>query len=223
MRLPKAYSILSAVASLAIASQSAGVTIVAYTPGNQASDPGSPDPGVAASVVATNVTAATLARGAGLSWNTGGDFNSRSWDGGTDSASAQTAGDYIEWGFTTTVPIDLATLDIRYDRSPTGPTNVDILVAINGGSFSSVFTDGTVSTSSENNAGIDLSAHTSVTSATFRLAGWGASSGAGTFDVEDTTAFDGSNGLVVSGTFVPEPTTALLGALGLLGILRRRR
>ncbi len=213
-------SLFSVVALVALGSATQGATIIGYLPGNSSSADG-----VGATVVASGVTAMNLNRGGGLVWNDGGDFNSKGWDDGTDSDSAQTNGNYLEWGFSSTGAVDLTTLDIRYDRSSTGPPSLEILLAVNGGSFTPVFTDPTVGESGENNAGIDLSSFTGVTSATFRLVAWGATGNTGTFDIEDTTSFDGANGLVVSGTPVPEPISAplLLGLLGLAGLFNRRR
>ncbi|MEM9773871.1 MAG: ExeM/NucH family extracellular endonuclease, partial [Chloroflexota bacterium] len=171
--------------------QAAPEKLVAWLPGNGAT--------VSPAFEATNVTGAALSRGAGVSQTSGGNFNSNNWTQGGDLAAAQSNNDYIEWGFTSTTPFDLSTMDIRYDRSGSGPTSIVIQVAINGGTFQTVFTDTSVSSNGENNLGIDLSSLDAVTSATFRLYGFGATSSGGTFDIEDTNLFDGANGLIIYG------------------------
>jgi predicted extracellular nuclease len=130
------------------------------------------------------VTGLDLTRGSGINQNAGGTFNSNSWNG-IDLASAQTANDFLQWGFTSTTAYDLTDFDIRYDRSGTGPNSLAIQASINGGSFQTIFTDTNVNEAGENNLDIDLSAFDNVTSATFRLFAWGARSSQGTFDIED--------------------------------------
>ena len=110
-------------------------TLVAYLPANGTTDP----PNVEGLGIAGN----DLSRGSGIIENTGTTFNSRGWDG-ANLSEAQANNEYLEWGFTVISPIDLATLDIRYDRSSTGPTQIDIHLAVNGGGFVSVFTDADV-------------------------------------------------------------------------------
>lgn len=193
------------------------VPIVAYLPGSGSS--------VSPTIEATGVSGDALARGAGINLNVGGDFNSNGWNS-TNSADAIANDEFLTWGFAAVNAFDLTTLEIRYDRSNTGPTALVIDLAVNGGSFQTVFTDpDSVSITGEENT-VDLTAFglTGVTCATFRLAAFGASSTAGTFDIENTVTFDGTNGLVVSGTVVPVPAAAWLfgSALGLLGWMIRK-
>jgi hypothetical protein len=165
------------------------------------------------------VTPLDLSRGAGLSAGSGATFNSSGW---TDEAT-----DYLEWGWSASQPIDLTDLDLRYDRSASGPTMVDLQLSVNGGGFTSIFSDPSVNELGEDVLDIDLTAFTGVTSATFRLFGTVASSGSGTFDIEPLTGVTPAAGIIVSGTAapIPEPgsqTLLVLAALGLL-MLRRRR
>ena len=160
-----------------------------------------------------------LSRGAGLNAGSGSTFNSSGWN---DEAT-----DYLEWGWSASQPIDLTDLDLRYDRSASGPASLEILLSVNGGAFTSIFSDPLVDEAGEDVVDIDLSAFTDVTSATFRLFGSGASSGSGTFDLEPLSGVTPAAAIVVSGTAeaVPEPSSqalALLAGLGLL-IVRRRR
>ncbi|MGF1532572.1 MAG: DUF5689 domain-containing protein [Bernardetiaceae bacterium] len=173
----------------------AQTTVVAYLPNTAAADP--------AAVTATGVTGLNLSRGAGLTENAGAGFNSRGWTQTGGLAQAKADNSYLEWGFTATTAYNLSTMSIRFYRSSTGPSDVVIEVSINGGAYQSVYTNNAVTTSTggaSNISGIDLSAFTNVTSATFRMYGFGASSGTGTMRIRDTNAFDGTNGLIVYGT-----------------------
>jgi hypothetical protein len=212
--------------AIVVSTSAQASTVVAYLPGNGAS--------VGPTVVGAGVTGNNLTRGSGIVENTGGDFNSRGWTVGGDAATALANDDYLLWGFTSTLAYDLTTLDIRYDRSDLGPTNMEIAINVNNAGFTTIFSDASVSASSEEHAGIDLSAYTNVTSAVFRLVAFGATLSStglnnGTFDIENTASFDGANGLVVSGTAITPIPAALplfasgLGALGLIGWRRKRR
>ncbi|MFD1161440.1 T9SS sorting signal type C domain-containing protein [Hwangdonia seohaensis] len=137
-----------------------------------------------------------ICRGPGINVNAGTTYNSRDW---TTAATLDTD-DYLEWTLTPNAgyEIDLATMDITYDRSGQGPTMVDIQIDIGSG-FSSIFTDASVSAVSEDNNGIDLTAYTNITGTiTFRLYAFSATSASGTFDIEENTATD--KGIVINGT-----------------------
>ena len=142
-----------------------------------------------------NVTATGICRGPGIVANVGATYNSRDWT----TTTVQDADDYLEW---TVAPnsgfeLNLSSMDIRYDRSGTGPTEVSIEIDTGSG-FASVFTDNAVSASGENNT-IDLSAYTAITgTVTFRLYAFNASGITGTFDIEEHTAT--SKGIIVNGT-----------------------
>ena len=69
--------------------------------------------GLAASESMTGLTPLELTRGDGLSTGTGGTYNSSGW---TDEAT-----DYLEWGWSYSPPLSLTDLDLRYDRSASGP------------------------------------------------------------------------------------------------------
>ena len=191
-----------------------GVDLVKYLPGNndQAT-------GVAPTFVNAELTGTNLFRGAGIAWNDGGDFNSKGWDEASLSA-AETANDYVEWGFI--VPggkqVTVSNLYIRYDRSNTGPPELEIQV--NG---TTIHTNAAVSTSSTNHeiTGLAPTLNGLTGYVMFRLYGWNASSGVGTFDIEDTSAWDGSNGLIVDGYVIPEP--AIFGLIGLALLFYRRK
>lgn len=165
------------------------------------------------------VTPLPLSRGAGLSAGTGATFNTSGW---TDEAT-----DYLEWGWSNSPTIDLTDLDLRYDRSASGPSSLTIALSVNGGAFQNIFTDASVNEAGEDVLNIDLSTFLDVTSATFRLFGTGASSGTGTFDIESLTGLSPARGIVVNGVVtVPEPNQAgflaSIGGIVALRLFRRR-
>jgi len=146
----------------------------------------------------TNVSANGICRSSGISENAGGTYNSRNWS--TDATLD--ANDYLEWTVTPNVgfALDLTSMDLRYDRSNTGPTMVNLQLD-SGAGFVTIFTDVAVSAGSENNT-IDLSAFTGITNIlTFRLFAFNASNITGTFDIEERSATD--KGIIINGTIVP--------------------
>jgi len=192
--------------------------IVAYDSHNN------PEGGLPASEQMSGVTALDLSRGPGILPNTSGNtYNSRGWTEG----SVIDANDFLQWGwsFSPTLNLNLTDLDIRYDRSNTGPTQLEIRLSINGGTFATIFTDNDISSSGENNFDIDITGFTNVTSATFRLFAFNASATttAGTFDIENfSTSPSPNRGILVNGTAatpIPEPSTFLLCCLAVFGIL----
>lgn len=166
--------------------------------------------------VFSGLTPLPLTRGEGLSAGTGATFNSSGW---TDEPT-----DYLQWGWTSSVSLDLTHMDLRYDRSTSGPASVDIQLAVNGGAFESIFVDPDVNASGEDVLDIDLSSFMGVNSATFRLFGTGASSGGGTFDIEALTGISPDRGILVSGTAaaVPEPSAFRMAIVGLAGLAATR-
>lgn len=148
----------------------------------------------------SNISANGICRGIGLTINVGADYNSRNW---TPTSTLNTD-DYLEWSITANpgYEINLIDMDLRYDRSGTGPTMVDILVNTGSG-FSSIFTDSSVSPGGENNNGIDLSSITNQKETiTFRLYAFNSSGSSGTFDIEDRIAPD--KGIIINGTVIAE-------------------
>jgi hypothetical protein len=165
-----------------------------------------------------SVTTADLMRGTGLNAGTGSTYNSSGWN---DEST-----DYLEWGWSSSPPINLTDLDLRYDRSASGPTSLDIQLSVNGGAYQSIYTDADVLEAGEEALDIDLSTFLNVTSASFRLFGSGASSGSGTFDIEPLGGVTPNRGIVVNGVAaVPEPSSmALLMVAGIpLAIIRHNR
>jgi hypothetical protein len=185
-------------------------------------DPSVPQNGAAGVVVLP------YARGAGLTAAAGTTFNSQ--DFAMNANDAVAGDDYIEWGFVSPTVFNLSSFNVRYDRSPTGPTEARIEFKTTvgaGGSFQTVFSDNDISVNGENNLSIDLSSFDNVTSGTFRLIAWGATSPAGTLDFENSTVIGGGP-LAVSfqleGTIaaIPEPSTFSLIAVCVLLTSRTR-
>lgn len=170
--------------------------------------------GLPASEQMSGVTALDLSRGLGISRNTGDTYNSRKWTAG----SVIDLADFLQWGWSFSPTLNLTDLDIRYDRSSTGPTQLEIRLSINGGTFTTIFTDNDISLTGENNFDIDITGFTNVTSATFRLFAFNASGTAGTFDIENFSTSP-NRGILVNGTPIPEPSTFLLCCLAVFGIL----
>ena len=144
----------------------------------------------------TNMTSTGLVRGVGISQAGGGDFNSNSWNG-TDLATAQTENDYLEWTATgdATFAVDITEIDIRVDRSNTGPTTWQIMYSLDGFATAGIDITGaqTANTTGTNFTfpGLTINSGTAGT-ITFRLYAWGASNtGAGTFDIEGNGAWTG--------------------------------
>ena len=170
---------------------------------------------IAPDAIGANLTSIDLTRGSGISSNAGSTFNSASWTAPTGStiADAITSNDYISWGFTVDsgFQVSITNLDIRYDISGTGPSNISIRTSLDGFT-TDIFTDTSVNNAGENNT-IPLSL-TGSGAITFRLYGYSASAGTGTMDLEENAAFNNRT-IEVEGfvTAIPEPTTlALIGA-----------
>ncbi len=195
---------------LSLTSGASAELIVAYDGANSTDS-------LPASEFDPSITTLDLLRGSGLNSGSGSTYNSSGW---TDEAT-----DYLQWGWSSSPPINLTDLDLRYDRSGSGPTGLDIQLAVNGGAYQSIFVDADVMEAGEEALDIDLSGFLNVTSASFRLFGTGASSGTGTFDIEPLGGVTPDRGIVVNGVVVPEPSSVglLLTGIPLALIARRRR
>jgi len=157
--------------------------------------------GVQASQSATipNITASPLTRGSGISQASGSTYNSSGW---TTSQSVD-SNDYIEWSVTANTgnTVTINKVEIVYDRSGSGPTQVAIRTNVDGFT-SNIFTDAGVSASTET---VDF--NTNLTSSLagtiiFRLYGYDSDGGSGTFDIEGglgTVLGLNETGIVMSG------------------------
>ena len=188
---------------------------------------------LAPTVVDATVSGDDLVAGSGLNVQNFSTFNFTGWDiGSTDFAAAVTANDFWSWGFDVTAPgatIALETMDIRLDRSGSGPDDFEIRGSVNGGAESTLLThDFADSGSAVDFLAVDISALGTVAtgdSVEFVLAAFNSESDAGTFDLE-TVDFGGSDprALRIEGTItaIPEPG-ALLVCFGITGVLALRR
>lgn len=191
---------------------------------------------LAPSLEATGVSGDDLTAGSGLAVQTFSTFNFADWDvASTTFGAAVAANDFWSWGFDVTsavASITPTTMDIRLDRSSTGPDDFEIQVSVNGGTASTVLThDFNDSGSGVDFLGVDISSIGTLTpgdSVVFTLAAFNSESSAGTFDLE-TIDLNGSDpralrieGIIVA---VPEASAFLFGGLAVtaVGIGRMRR
>jgi hypothetical protein len=186
--------------------------IVGYDSTNPNGAGGDPAPDLAAAEAMAQVNPLLLSRGPGLVPNQGIAFNSRDWS--TATTLNTSIGDYVQWGWSaSTVGWNLENFTIQYDRSTSGPTQLAILLSANGGAYQSVFSDSSVNIGDETHT-VSLTAFDNITSASFRLFGFDASSTGGTLDIERFNADPAPpRAIVVRGFAVPIPEPAAMGAL----------
>ncbi len=189
---------------------------------------GSNGPSVSAKDLGSGIgSALDLTRGAGLNQATGGTFNSSGFTVDADLSAAIAANDYLSFGLSPSSGsiIDFSNIVVELDRSPTGPTTVDLFSNVDGfaSSLSSFATPdpGALLT-------FDISALTGISAPIeFRIYGYGATGSSGTMDIEADLIDGTATGLQINGTVsaVPEPSSiAIVGlATGILAIRRRRK
>lgn len=207
-------------------SASAGLILqIISGPTASASSLGNSHPGI-------NLTGFT--RGPGIQADSpSATFNSSGFTVAATEAIAIANGDYIEWGFTSPTAFDLDDFDIRYDRSPAGPSSLRIDFNPNNSGFITVFSDASVSDAGENVLGVSLSTFDNISNGVFRLYAWGASASTGTFDFENAAAIGTNLGgtpvsFELNGTItaVPEPSSmallSVVGGVAAVWKLRRR-
>lgn len=205
--------------AIAFAAPAHAVTIAAYDTVNAAT--------IAADLTPADVTGADLTRGAGVNQaGNANQFRSRNWTVGGSVTDAMANNDYLEWGFSSTSTYELDTLSLRYDRNDNGPQSIAIFASYDGGVFTQIYLDNSVSTT-VNTANIDL-LDANVDSATFRLFGWGASANNGRFWLRQNGVGPSNDyGIALSGDVVasvplPAGLPLVAGAFGLLGLVRRK-
>lgn len=172
------------------------------------SNPSSANPFTAGQTVDVNMTVSGIGRGSGVNANAGSNrYNANNWN-----SSSLNENDYFTWTLTPNMDyeIDFVSLTYSGQASGTGPSQFALRSSLSNFSTN-------IGNPSASGATIDLSGseYQNLTEATtFRLYGWGGSSAAGTFSVNDFTF----NGMVVSAP-VPEPTGLLLLPAILLGLV----
>lgn len=158
--------------------------------------------------VDASVSADNLEAGSGIDVLNFSTFNFTNWDPANTSYSDAVADDEKwTWGFDVTAvatDITLSTMDIRLDRSGSGPDDFEIKASVNGGAEVSLLThDYNDSSSGVNFLGVDISALGTLStgdSIVFTLAAFNAESTGGTFDLETITYPGGNDSIVINGT-----------------------
>ena len=188
---------------------------------------------LAAGQADANVAADNLDAGSGLNVQTFSTFNFTGWDtASTTFEQAVAANDFWSWGFDVTAAgavISLTEMNIRLDRSGSGPDDFEIRGSVNGGAAVTLLThDYNDSSSGVTFTDVDISALGTVStgdSVEFVLAAFNSESAAGSFDLETVTFPGGTDSLQILGnvSVVPEPSSAIVLAAGALVLMRRRR
>lgn len=144
------------------------------------------------------ITVTGLSRGAGVSYNAGGTFNSSNWST-TTLSDAKTNNDYLQFSIQVNNGslLDLNEMKIKMDRSGSGPPNVQIEYSTNAFSSAgtSVYNDNVSSSGSIHTINLTSIATINATNTiTFRIFAWGATSSGGTFDIESFSNTYTANG-----------------------------
>lgn len=219
--------VLTIVFGGAINASHADFVVLAYDTSNANFESGQPSDDITGDAIFHPgfITPNDLSRGSGLVPNNGITFNSTGWS--TALLPDLNSDDYISWGWSSSSEVlDLKTLDLEYDVSATGPSQLVIAASLNGGPFEVFYTDTDVEIDDEA-VQILLSGMTNVTQAEFRLFGYAAQSTGGSLDIENVEPITENNfGIIVRADFaaVPEPTSLfVIASLAGLGLLRRSR
>jgi len=146
---------------------------------------------IIASFVTGALTATELTAGSGITAATGGTWNWNGWD--TESLSfvdAVAAGDFFTWGFTATAEVTPEELEIRLDRSGTGPDDFEIQMSLNGGAPISLLThdygDSAVGVDFTNIDLTSLGTLDNGDTVVFTLAAFNSETTGGSFDIENS-------------------------------------
>lgn len=142
---------------------------------------------------AAGVSSVGFTRGSGIGRANGGNHTSNSWNG-TDAASAEAAGEYIQWSITAlpTYTITISDLDIRVRRNNNGPQAWQIFYSFDGFATAGIpFTNEEVNPASATNFFFDsgntpslpLINPTEGGTITFRLYAWNSNTNGGWFRI----------------------------------------
>ncbi len=181
-----------------------------------------------ASFEASGITAIDLTRGSGINSATGDNFNSNGFTVGGDLLDAINNNDFLSFGFNASSSVDLENIVVELDRSGTGPGFVNLFSDVTGfGAFDVIETKAVPTTGSL--LTFDLTGVSAFQGFTgdveFRFYFNGATSGAGTSDIEDDLigGNSGQVGLQVNSVTIPEPSAFALFGLAGLGVVAIRR
>lgn len=164
-----------------------------------------------------HLTSINLTRGPGIIENSGGTFNSKDWEEGSNLTQAIANDNYVQFGFTLDAAYEttVSQFTSELDRSGTGPKQVSLLVSQDN--FSTYTDLGAKTVSDAGSAQTWNFSYTGAGTVLFRVYGYNASSAAGTFDFESNLILSGSQP-----ELVPEPASMVLVALGVVAVAGRR-
>ena len=166
------------------------------------SSPSSVNPFTAGQTVSTGITVSGIGLSNGVNSAPAGDrFNADSW---TTSGNINT-GDYFSWTLTPSncFEIDFTNLVVAYQRSGNGPQNLALRSSADNYASNIWTTTGIPASEQTSTISLSLSAFQNLTTPiTFRLYGWNAGNGNGTFSVNSFTFNGAVNSLntAVAGT-----------------------
>jgi hypothetical protein len=178
----------------------------------------------APSSTAANVNATTFSGSAASAGPGEGAFSANSWSQGNASTVGPTVGgNYFSFTVSAASPdyqLNLNSLSFTLTRNKTGPNGFSVYYSINGGSFETYTTTGSLPASgTPYTSTLDLSLYQNISSVSVRIYGWGATHNNGNLSIDDVTLTGGDL------TVVPEPTTIALIVFGVgaTGLAATRR
>lgn len=187
-----AVAALGSVFAMMLAVQGASAAAIFSNPITN-TNPSASNPFTTGQTVDPNITVSGIGRGPGLSANSGGDrYNATSW-----SLASMDATDYFTFTLTPNsgFKLDFSSFTYTGQRSGTGPSQFVFRSSIDGFAANIGAPSATGTTISLSAA--DFQGRTTATE--FRFYGWGGTSAAGTFSINDFS-FDGTVSAVVTAT-----------------------
>jgi hypothetical protein len=192
-------------------------------------NPGQNGPWTTTSFIDSNVTLSTgFSLGSGISGNTGNNrFNASFWTTTTLESDAITNGDFLTFTLTAqpgfVMNLNSASISYTLQNSGTGPDFAGVYTSVGGftaGSAASTPTLNAAGATTPTTFSLAASGFNNLSTITFRIYGWGASSTAGTLSANAFSITGGST------SAVPEPSTYMMllgGALMMILVVRRKQ